>query len=266
MNKHLHAKHRVFLLLFPLLLILAGCEINDFDGDPNSEYRESFLFTKAVGARSELFISNVNGAVMIIGVDTLNEVRISGSKIVKDQSDDEARRHIVDIEIDMQESPSTLTIKTLQPNTSGRRTYQVNYEVMIPSSWRVTVSNVNGNVDIQNIRNTVSTMVVNGTVNATEIAGNVSVTVTNGVISGKVQIPENGSCAFNLVNGNATLLVPRTTSASVTATVTLGTVSVSNLPIVYSMNTRTSVTGVVGAGKGTIRLSSVNGVVQLLGY
>jgi hypothetical protein len=166
----------------------------------------------------------------------------------------------------MQESPSTLTIKTLQPNTSGRRTYQVNYEVMIPSSWRVTISNVNGNVDMQNIRNTVSTTVVNGTVNATEIAGNVSVTVTNGVISGKVQIPENGSCAFNLVNGNATLLVPRTTSASVTATVTLGTVSLSNLPIVYSTNTLTSVTGVVGAGKGTIRLSSANGVVQLLGY
>ena len=125
--------------------------------------------------------------------------------------------------------------------------------------------NVNGNVDIQNFRNTVASSVVNGIVNATDITGSVNATVTNGTINGKVYLPENGSCTLSLVNGNISLLVPRTLSASVSASVTVGTVSVTNLPITFTTNTRTSVIGVVGGGKGTVRLSSVTGVVQLIG-
>ncbi len=265
MRHRIQARYLIWLLAIPLLLGAPGCRINDYDPDPNFEYRENFLYTKAVGVKTELFITNVNGTITVIGVDTLSDARISGTKIVKDQSEDAAIQHMADISIDVQESQSALTIKTLQPSTSDRRTYQVNYDVMVPSSWRVTVSNVNGNVDIQNFRNTVTSSVVNGIVNASDITGNISVTVTNGTINGKVYLPENGSCTLTLVNGNISLLVPRTLSASVSASVTLGTVSVTNLPITYTTNTRTSVAGVIGGGKGTVRLSSVKGVVQLVG-
>jgi len=265
MNHHLHARNRLFLPFVFLLFTVAGCQINDYNPDPNFEYRENFLYTRAVGGKTEVFITNVNGTITVIGVDTLSEARISGTKIVKDQSEDAAMQHIVDVTVDVQESSSALTFKTLQPSTSQRRTYQVNYEVMVPSSWRVTVTNVNGNVDIQNIRNTMTSSVVNGIVNATDITGSVNVTVTNGTINAKVYLPENGSCALTLVNGNVLLLVPRTLSASVSASVILGTVSITNLPIVYTTNTRTSVVGIVGGGKGTVRLSSVNGIVQLIG-
>ena len=94
---------------------------------------------------------------------------------------------------------------------------------------------------------------------------NVNVTGTNGTISGKVNLPENGSCVLTLVNGNISLLVPRSLSAAVSASVTVGTVSVTNLSIAYTTNIRTSVVGNAGGGKGTVRLSSVNGVVQLIG-
>ena len=265
MTRRILARDLLWLLTIPFLFGGPGCQINDYNPDPNFEYRENFLFTRAVSGKNEVFISNVNGTITVIGVDTLAEARISGTKIVKDQSEDAAMQHMGDITVDVQESPSALTIRTLQPSTSGRRTYQVNYEVMVPSSWRVTVNNVNGNVDVQNFRNTVASSVVNGIVNATDITGSVNATVTNGTINGKVYLPENGSCTLSLVNGNISLLVPRTLSASVSASVTVGTVSVTNLPITFTTNTRTSVIGVVGGGKGTVRLSSVTGVVQLIG-
>jgi DUF4097 and DUF4098 domain-containing protein YvlB len=129
----------------------------------------------------------------------------------------------------------------------------------------VTVNDVNGNIDIQNFRNNVVSSVVNGIVNATDITGNLNISLTNGTISGKVFLPENGACDLSLVNGNISLLVPRTLSASVSASVTIGTVSVTNLPITYTTNTRIAVVGVAGGGKGAIRLSSVTGVVQLIG-
>ena len=265
MNNHLYAKSRHLLLLMLLLFVVAGCQINDYDPDPNFEYRENFLYARAVSGRSEVFITNVNGTITVLGIDTLSEVQISGTKIVKDQSEDAATRHMSDITIDVKESPSAFTIKTLQPNTSGGRTYEVDYEILVPSTWRTTVTNVNGDVVIHNIRNTVTSSVVNGTVNATDISGNTTITVTNGSINGKVNLPENGTCALTLVNGNVTLLVPSTLSASVSATVALGTVSISGLPIAYTTNERTSVVGIVGGGKGTVRLSSVNGTVRLLG-
>jgi hypothetical protein len=265
MPRRIQARYLIWLLTIPLLFGTPGCQINDYEPDPNFEYRENFLYTRVVAGKTEVFITNVNGTVTVIGVDTLSEARISGTKIVKDQSEDAATRHMTDITIDVQESSSALTIKTLQPSTSGGRTYQVNYEVLVPSSWKVTVSNVNGNVDMQNFRNTVTSSVVNGIVNATDITGSITTTVTNGTINAKVYLPENGTCALSLVNGNVSLLVPRSLSASVSASVTLGTVSVTNLAIAYTTNTRTTVVGVAGGGKGTVRLSSVNGVVQLIG-
>lgn len=258
------AHYSWYLAIF-LLLVSSGCQINDYDSDWDSAYQESFLFTRSVAGKSEVYLTNVNGTITVIGVDTLNEARISGTKIVKDQTEDAARQHIVDLSVDVQESGSTLYVKTIQPSTSGRRSYQVNYELMIPSAWKVTANNVNGNVGVQNIHNTVSTTVVNGVVNTTDISGSVNAAVTNGTIGGKVFLPENGSCILSLVNGNVSLLVPRTTSATVSAAVTLGTVSVSNLPMTYTTNTPVVVTGVLGGGKGTIRLSSVTGVVQLVG-
>ncbi len=261
MSTHVHLTVPLWLAVY-LALLLAGCDINGVNGEPDFEYRESFNSTREISGRTGLFVSNVNGAITVFGIDTLTEVLISGSKIVKDRTLDEAKRHIGDI----QESSSTLAIKTSQPNSSGGRTYQVDYEILAPSSWEVTVGDVNGSIGILNIHNSVSASIVNGSVSANDIIGSTSVSVTNGTVSGKVFLPENGFCAFDLVNGNATLLVPRTTSATVSATATNGSVSVTNLPVVFSTNSRTSVAGVVGTGKGTIRISSVNGIVQLLGF
>lgn len=266
MPHRIQARSLLSLLVIPLLYFIPGCQINDYEPDPNFEYRENFLSTRAVSGKTEVFITNINGTITVIGVDTLSEARISGAKIVKDQSEDAAMRHITDITVDVQETPSALTIRTLQPNTSGSRSYQVNYELLVPSTWKVTVNDVNGNVDIQNFHNTVTSTVVNGIVNATDITGSIGISLTNGTISGKAYLPENGSCDLSLVNGNISLLVPRTLSASVSASVTIGTVSATNLPISYTTNTRVAVVGVAGGGKGTVRLSSVTGVVQMVGF
>ncbi len=47
--------------------------------------------------------------------------------MVRDQTVDDAMRHIGDIGIDIVEAGSMLSVKTVQPNSSSGRTYQVNY-------------------------------------------------------------------------------------------------------------------------------------------
>ncbi len=97
----IQARYLIWLLTILLLLGTSSWQVNDYDPDPNFEYRENFLYTKAVGVKTEMFITNVNGTITVIGVDTLSEARISGTKIVKDQSEDAAMQHMADITIDV---------------------------------------------------------------------------------------------------------------------------------------------------------------------
>lgn len=250
----------------PIALLSLTCQWNFLSDRSTIEHREPFALSKSSSARNGLSISNINGNITVIGVDDLTEVQISGSKIVRDESVEEAKRRIGDIKIEIVESATTLAIKTSHPNSSGGRTYQVDYEIRIPSSWKLTVGNVNGNVTILNIKNTTKATITNGTLEARDIRGNVDGNVSNGTINARVYLPENGSCVLGTLNGTIGFLVPRSTSAAVTATATNGTVSVSNLPLVLSSSSRTSISGTLGDGKGTIRLSTLNGTVQLTGF
>ena len=248
-------------------MFVAGCDFTIMSNSGSrEEYREPFAFTKSTAECSELSISNINGNITVIGVDDLTEVQISGSKIVRDESVEETKRHIGDIKIEIVESATMLAIKTSHPNSTGGRMYQVDYEIQVPSSWKLTVSNVNGNVTILNIKNTTKATITNGTLEARDIRGNVDGDVTNGTINAKVYLPENGSCVLGTLNGTIGFLVPRSVSAAAAATATNGTVWVSNLPLVLSSSSRTSISGTLGDGKGTIRLSTLNGTVQLTGF
>lgn len=254
------------VILFPLMFTI-GCDFTIISNSGSrEEHREEFAFTKPTAARSELSISNINGNITVVGVDDLSAVEITGFKIAEDRSLEEAKERIKEIRIEILESPTRLTLKSSHPNSAGGRMYRVDYEIRIPSAWKVTVVNVNGNVSILNINNTTKATITNGTLEAWDIRGNVDGDVTNGTINARVYLPANGSCVLGTLNGTVAVLVPRSTSAAVTANTTNGTVSVSNLPLVLSSSSRTSISGTLGDGKGTIRLSTLNGTVQLTGF
>ncbi len=260
----MNTKIECLLFVTALVPVLSSCNLMITGADSTVEYREPFTFTKPVAARSELSISNINGNITVTGVDTLNEVRISGTKIARDETLEEAKQRVGEIRIEVTELPTTLSIRSSHPNSSGNRQYQVDYEIRVPSSWKIAVSNINGNVSILNVKNTTKTTITNGTLEAWEIRGNVESDVTNGSIMAGVYLPENGACVLGVMNGTVALQIPRSTSAAVSATAMNGTVSVSNLPLVPA--SRTGLSGTLGDGKGTIRLSTLNGTITLTGF
>lgn len=256
------------LVILPALFY--GCLGNAIDignsaFDRKEEYRENFQMSKDVHGQIELSLQNTNGSVTVLGSSGVNEVRISGKKIVQDLSLEEAKQHIEDIRIEIVETASALNIRTIQPNSSGGRTYRVDYEIQLPNTWRVTVGNVNGQVDIRTIKNQVKINVSNGQVEVSELEGDFYADVTNGGISARGMLPEKGTCDLSTMNGAIELAIPRTTSATVSASTTNGSVSVSNLLLQLEMSSRTRVIGKLGDGKGTIKLSAVNGAITLKG-
>ena len=68
------------------------------------------------------------------------------------------------------------------------------------------------------------------------------------------------------VNGSIQLSIPQNTSAEFSATVTIGDISVSNLVLQNQESTPNSLRGTLGAGQGTISLSTVNGNIRVTGF
>src|SRR3954469_13433093 len=102
---------------------------------PKVEARDDFSYNKPAAARRSLVLDNVNGNIVITGVDGLANVEITAVKIVKGRSLDDARSHLADIAINVTESDTALEVETDQPDGSLGRSYSVEYHVKVPSTW-----------------------------------------------------------------------------------------------------------------------------------
>jgi hypothetical protein len=256
------------------------------------KYQEEFLFTKTLTGLSELTVSNVNGSIEVIGVDGLTEALISGVKIVKADDTESARDHIGDITIDVAESSSGLQVATRQPQHSRGISYQVNYKIQVPMSWKVLAENTNGSVNINMIHGGMKAEVTNGSFNASDVAGAMNVTVTNGSIHTDAKIPDNASCHLETTNGSITgrldfknntacsvettngkidLAIPRSASATVAAETNVGGISTDDLALANQEKSRVNMIGAklrgtLGDGSGKLHIEVQNGSIALKGY
>jgi DUF4097 and DUF4098 domain-containing protein YvlB len=258
----------------------------------HSEYREEFSITKPASGHTEFSLNNINGSVNVTGVEGLTEIQITGVKTVKDASEEEAKGHIGDIRIDVQESGAALNGATHQPDSRGGRSYTVDYEIRVPGSWKVIVENTNGNVEVRALHNGIKATLTNGNLRANDVSGNLNASVTNGEINADGRVPENAACRLETVNGTIrgkldlakhvhcnlqtvnggiALSVPQSISSRVAADAMVGSIKASNLSLQNSNNSRVNFTGqklngTLGAGEGEIRLAVQNGSIVLSGF
>ena len=119
---------------------------------------------------------------------------------------------------------------------------------------------------IDSIDNTVSVSNVNGNLNLTDVVGSTSVSLVNGQIDAKVTLTINGTTDLSTVNGNVNLDIPVNTSANFSANLTNGNITVSNLVLQNPVSSPTSLSGRFGDGQGTISLGTVNGNIVVTGF
>lgn len=252
-------------VLLTVLMFIAGCTISVNNSKPNAQYTEAFQYASTDSSFTRISINNVNGTIEVVGVDSLSSIQVSGEKKVTDQTETEAEDHIGDINIEIDSSDNTFSIITHQPNSSGSRNYEVDYKIYVPIGWKVAVANINGNISVTNISNDVAVDVTNGMVSANSVTGNLETVIQNGNINADIVLPSGDACNLNTTNGQIVLTVPRSTSATVTASVVNGTVSISNLSIVETSASKTHIAGTIGKGESSISLNAVNGTIELNG-
>lgn len=73
---------------------------------------------------------------------------ITGDREVRSDSVEDARAHLQELQVEVQDVGANISIRTRQPTDSEGRTYVVNYQLRLPASIELDITNVNGSIDL----------------------------------------------------------------------------------------------------------------------
>jgi hypothetical protein len=255
-------------LLLAATLSSTSCDpgstaVNQFMAD------EQFSFTYDVVDQLRLDLEAINGNIRITGVVDATTITVEGTLLVWSDSPEDAQAGLEDLNVVVEEGAQAFLVYTDQPETSTRA-YAVDYEIRLPDSFAVSVINVNGEIIVEFVKDSVGIASVNTAVNLDEVEGDVSAEIVNGDISAEVTLLLDSVVDIVVGSGDITLEIPTDTSAEVYLEVVCCGWNFSNLNV---QNLEESgpgvfpptVTGTLGAGQGTISLAVGNGLINVIG-
>ncbi len=251
-----------------LLATWSACVVlnpTDSVHDTNFVAEEDFAMEMSIESQKRLIINGINGSIIISGQTNANTVNIWGKRQVGSESVEDAEQHLADLKVDTSATTDEIIVRTIQPKEAQGRNYTVNYFLTLPIGFEVFVENINGQINIDSVHSYIAITEVNGQVILNAIEGSTDVTVVNGQIDGDIKLPLNGNINMNTVNGLINLNIPKDTSADLSANVVNGNITVSNLDVQDTDNSRISFRGKLRDGEGQISLSTVNGNILVVG-
>ena len=240
-------------LTLGLCLLWVGCGDDNGAGSngvvDNTDFsaEADFYFRLDLGSHDALRLEGISGEVNIADVAGSDSIVVAGVRRVRSESAQDAEEHLPLLEVSVQDLSDEVLVETSQPEQSNGRSYEVDYEITLPAVMGLDITDINGQVILD------------------DITGDVQADVVNGQIAGDVTIATGGSLVMSVVNGAITLGIPKSTSAEFSAAIVNGYINVSDLTLYDSQSTTHSLTGRLGAGEGTISLMVTNGTIAVVG-
>jgi DUF4097 and DUF4098 domain-containing protein YvlB len=206
------------VLVMLTLLISFGCaelsvdpEVNvngsGVTGDTKVKAHKSFSHTVNLTSQTLLKVEGINGSIKVESVSGINQVSISGEKIVSSDTYQDASSHLKNITIEINELTDELLVKTVHPQYANGRSYLVNYTITIPSNLNITINNVNGSIQLEIPQTTsanFSASLVNGSISLHNLILHNEV-VTNKSLHGTLGDGQ-GEISLNTKNGKIDVL------------------------------------------------------------
>lgn len=237
------------------------------------EDKKAFNWSARMPADSWIRVKNMNGDVKVVATNgdavevtaekrwELGEPRDVRFEILKDEQN-------VTIcalwDNDYQKSSCTAASYRTENNSSRRNDVHVYFTVKVPKGVNVTAETVNGEVDVADVASQVRASNVNGDVRVTTQRSVVSAASVNGSVDVEMADPSGSEdMSFSSINGDVTLRVPASFGAELTMTTVNGSVR-SDFPITLEgrIDPR-KMRGTIGKGGRRIKVSTVNGSLQI---
>lgn len=232
---------------------LTGC----VDGNFGYRVRESVDISKPFAANGRLTVENTNGTVH---VSTWGEARVRIEAVKAAGSESALRR----LEVIVEGEGERVEVRTRMPRGhwfgGGGK---VDYTITLPRSARVSVRNVNGRIEVQDVSGGVEAHNVNGTIDAEDVAGEVQAETVNGSVD--VTMARVDAASHNRIaatNGTVRVSLPADVAADVEASTVNGAVHC-DFDVTSGQVSRRKIEGRIGQGGARFELRTVNGTANI---
>jgi DUF4097 and DUF4098 domain-containing protein YvlB len=260
---------------FGLLKVVAASAIaaiflipSALGSDRSGSFTEEFHKVYPLSAQGRVEIANINGPVHITGWDR-NEVKVDAVKSAWSKERlDEAR-------IEVHAEQDEISIRTEYPehdrtfNFGGDDEHnnpaRVEYTISVPRQARLDKINlVNGRLEIQDVAGEVHASCVNGRIQAHNLQGAVQLETVNGELDASVDQLPSSELKLSSVNGRLRVTLPSDAKAELKASTVSGSISDEfGLPVTRHQYVGRSLHGQLGGGGTLVRLSNVNGTIEI---
>ncbi len=228
---------------------------------------EEFHQSYPLAAGGRVSLSNINGPVRVTGWDR-NEVRVDAVKRAPTQE------LLREAEIKVEAGADHVRVQTEYPERhwSGRelerreRPAVVEYTLSVPRGARLEgVSVINGPLHVEGMTGSVNASSVNGRVTGRALTGPVKLSAVNGAVEvGFDTLSESAPVNISVVKGSLSVTIPSDSNAHLRASTVSGTIGNDfNLPVREGEYVGRDLEGRLGAGAASVRLSSVQGEINI---
>jgi len=253
---------RIGVLLLPLGLLLAGCDLSL--GHLTARATDEWSRSYPLAAGGEIRIVNTNGKIEIEGTDG-STVEVKAEKIARGATDTAARELLPRIVIKEDIKPDRVSLET--ERMSGimiGAAFEVRYHVRAPKNAVVNITNTNGQVALAALTGKVKAQTTNGGVNGRNLTGGVDARSTNGGVTIDMASIGPDSISLRTTNGGVTLTLPDGAKANLTASCTNGGINVSALDnLEISEQSRRRLEGRLNGGGTAIEVRTTNGGIRV---
>lgn len=250
--------------LTALLLLFGMAHASDRRGS----YTEEFHKVYPLSAQGRVEIENVNGPVHISGWDRA-EVKVDAVKSAWTQE------RLSEARIEIQSADSRISIRTEYPGHDHAFNFgdegehnnpaRVEYTITVPRQANLDeIKLVNGRLDIQDVAGEVRASCVNGRIEARNLQGRTELNTVNGELDASVEQLSTSGVKLSSVNGRLHVTLPSDANAEVKASTLSGNISDDfGLPVSHHQYVGRSLHGRLGGGGTLVKLSNVNGTIQI---
>ncbi len=256
-------------------MFLAGCNMR-------AKYERTVRLSAPLSPGSTFAAQTHNGSITTNGADVA-DCSMVATITARAATEEEARELAEEVEISLEPSGDTLTVKIKRPTYLVNKSVGVSLDVTVPDQMNLELETHNGFVAVTDIAGNVHAITHNGKITTMRVSGSTVLETHNGSISvrsasGDAKLrTHNGSVkAFyaeaaspvsdiSIVtsNGSIELAAPPDLSARVEVSTSNGSIN-TDLPItIVGKVSKRKLNGTIGSGEGRLFLETHNGSIRL---
>ena len=227
---------------------------------------ERFSQTYPFNSNGTISVSDINGSVTIEAWDS-QQIQLEYVKVASN------RERLADVDVKIDAGLDTFRVETDYKRKDGKWDWNKNGKLYVKFNLKVPrgaalnkIKTVNGSIAISGMENEVNASTVNGGVVAKSLRGPLRISSVNGTV--KAELTDLGignDVKLSTVNGTVNLYLPASIDAAFKASTVNGSIKNDfGLEVVKrKYSSGSSLNGTLGSGSSKVRLSSVNGTIDI---